>query len=288
MKDKGEPYHDLALGASAFFEGRIAHLRDGSNAEWSELDRFCAEQAARFYLRFTSDGYAKAEAVLGTAMDGAPEPDPAWAGVAQSLLVIALAGQPGRRSQAEQVLLKIGGNSPERLLEMLDGLAKIAESAGPQVKQELATLQLAIADRLASDPSHVASDKSQMLERLRAESLVLAGRRSEAVAAYAELVKKNPDSGIIQETYADLLLDGDDKTSCQAALDQWRRVAARSQPRTDRWFKAKYSVALALCKLGQRQQAADRIRYLQAIPPGLKDTSWEEDFSELLRRCEGR
>jgi hypothetical protein len=150
----------------------------------------------------------------------------------------------------------------------------------------LANLQLAVADRLASGGSQVAPDKQQMLERLRAESLVLAGRRPEAVAAYAELAKKNPDSGSIQEAYADLLLDGDDEASWQAALDQWRRVAGRSRPRTDRWYKAKYSVALALWKLGQRQQAADRIRYLQAIPPGLENTPWKDKFLELLHRCE--
>jgi len=251
------------------------------------LDRFCAEQAARIYLRFTTDGYAKAESVLGVAMGASPAPDPSWTAVAQSLLVIALAGQQGRRAEAEQVLMKIGADSPERLMEMLDGLAKIAESAGPQVKQELAKLQLAVADRLSSGPTQVAPEKQQMLERLRAESLVLAGRRPEAVAAYAELAKKNPNSGSIQEAYADLLLNGEDKASWQASLDQWRRVAARSRPRTDRWFKAKYSVALALWKLGERQQAADRIRYLQAIPPGLKNTAWEERFRELLKRCEG-
>lgn len=288
LKGQGEPHESSAREASGFFEGRIAHLRDDSSAQWSELDRFCAEQAARICLRFTTDGYAEAESVLVAAMDGSPEPAPAWTALAQSLLVVALAGQPGRRTQAEQVLMKIGSNSPERLLEMLDGLAKVAESAGPQVKQELANLQLAVAERLANEGSHVASEKQRMLERLRAESLVLAGRRTEAVAAYAELAKKNPDSGNIQETYAQLLLDGEDRASWQAALDQWRRVAGRSRPRTDRWFKAKYSVALALWKLGERQPAADRIRYLQAIPPGLKGTPWEEPFRELLRRCEGR
>jgi hypothetical protein len=125
-----------------------------------------------------------------------------------------------------------------------------------------------------------------MLQRVRAEALVLAGSRSEAMAAYAELAKENPNSGTIQEAYAELLLDGDDEDSWRAALDQWRRVASRSQARTDRWYKAKYSVALALFKLGEKQEAADRIRYLQVIPPGLEDTPWKDRFLELLQRCE--
>jgi len=288
LKAKGDPHGELAHAAAGYFERQIADLRDEPSAESSELDRFCAEQAARIYLQFTTDGYAKAESVLGAAIAGLPAPDPAWTAVAQSLLVIALAGQPGSRKEAEQVLMKTGSSSPERLLELLDGLAAIAETADPQVKQELAKLQLAVADRLWGERSQVAPAKQQMLRRVRAESLKLAGRRKEAVAAYAELAKENPDSGNIQETYAELLLEGDDAESLRDALDQWRRVASRTRPRTERWFKAKYSVALALWKLGENQQAAERIRYLQAIPPGLEGTPWKDRFLELLRQCETR
>lgn len=43
-----------------------------------------------------------------------------------------------------------------------------------------------------------------------------------------------------------------------------------------------------LLKLDQRQQAADRIRYLQAIPPGLKNTPWEAKIRTLPNLCESR
>ncbi len=288
MKAQNEPYDDLARTAAEYFEKQISHVLAAEGQKWTTLDRFCAEQAARVRLQYTADGHAQAESVLQAAIDGPPDPDPTWKTAAQSLLVVALAGQPMRRAEAEQVLTKIGSSSPERLLEMLKGLAAIADSAQPRVKQELANLQLAVVDKLWAQRSQVEQSKHQMLQRIRAEALVLAGRRSDALTAYAELAKENPNSGTIQEAYAELLLDGDDEESWQGALDQWRRVASRSKSRTDRWYKAKYSVALALFKLGNKPEAANRIRYLQANPPGLEGTSWKDRFLELLQRCEGR
>jgi len=284
-KTQNEAHEDLAGTAAGYFEKQISYLQDAAGQQWRVLDRFCAEQAARIRLQYTTDGHAQAESVLRAAIDGPPDPDPTWKTTAQSLLVVALAGQPTRRTEAEEVLTEIGSSSPERLLEMLKGLAAIADSAEPRVKQDLAGLQLAVVDRLWAQRSQIDQSKQQMLQRVRAEALVLAGRRSDALTAYAELAKENPNSGAIQEAYAKLLLDGDDEDSWQRALDQWRRVASRSKVRTDRWYKAKYSVALALFKLGEKQEAANRIRYLQAIPPGLEGASWKDRFLELLQRC---
>jgi hypothetical protein len=80
------------------------------------------------------------------------------------------------------------------------------------------------------------------------------------------------------------LLDSDDKSYWQQALDQWRRVAARTRPRTDRWFHAKYSVALAQFKLNDKQGAAKLIRYLQATED-LKRSGIEKEFDDLLSQC---
>ena len=43
--------------------------------------------------------------------------------------------------------------------------------------------------------------------------------------------------------------------------------------------------ASALVKLDQRDEAARRIRYLQALPPGLTGTPWEARFQQLLEQC---
>ncbi|MDX1947774.1 MAG: hypothetical protein SFU86_20420 [Pirellulaceae bacterium] len=78
---------------------------------------------------------------------------------------------------------------------------------------------------------------------------------------------------------------GTDKGSLTAALSQWRIIASRTKPRTPRWFKAKYSVALAQLQLGDPAGAATLLRFLLETPPGLKGTGWEEAFTKLLARC---
>jgi hypothetical protein len=47
-------------------------------------------------------------------------------------------------------------------------------------------------------------------------------------------------------------------------------------------------VALAVVPAlsGDREPAAKQLRYLLETPPGLKDTEWEQPFSDLLRKCE--
>jgi hypothetical protein len=103
---------------------------------------------------------------------------------------------------------------------------------------------------------------------------------------YAKLARAQPDNGPILEGYADALLAGTDKASLDQALDQWRRIAARSKPRSPRWFKAKYSVALAQWKQGDKAAAAQLLKFTIETPPGLEGTGWQQAFADLLKRCE--
>jgi hypothetical protein len=89
---------------------------------------------------------------------------------------------------------------------------------------------------------------------------------------------------MIQEEYATFLLDRDDPAALRQALDQWRVVAAHTRPRTVNWFRAKYSVALAQYKLGDRAGAAKLIRYLQATED-LSSSGLEQAFTKLLAQC---
>ncbi|HEX5105030.1 MAG TPA: hypothetical protein VFV87_14520 [Pirellulaceae bacterium] len=113
-------------------------------------------------------------------------------------------------------------------------------------------------------------------------------RREEAVAALGRLAKENPNSGAIQERYADLLLAAHDAASLQQALERWRVIASRSQPRTERWYKAKLSIAQAQYLLGEKHEAAVLLHYLLETQPSLKGTAWETAYRELLGKCEAR
>jgi hypothetical protein len=274
----------LAREAAEFFARQTPPPADASRP-WTADERFCAEQAARFWLQPAAAGHASAEAVLQSALHAAPPPDAAWKTRAQSLLVLALAGQPDRRAAAEQLLMSIGNASPAALLEILDGLEAIAQNAGPPIKAALAQLELAVADRLWQNRSQLDAARQRMLQQVRAAALLHAGRREDARRAYAELAHENPDEAPLQQAYAQLLLDGSDPAWWPQALDAWRRIADRSRPQTEAWYQARYAIAQTLLKLGRGDEAAQRIRYLQTLPPGLDGTPWKDKFQTLLEQC---
>ena len=105
------------------------------------------------------------------------------------------------------------------------------------------------------------------------------------LAAYATLAKSHPNSGSVQEAYAELLGDSADNASREAALAMWRKIATRSPPRSQRWLKAKYSVASLQLKLGDPASAAALFRFLLESSAGVKATVWQERFEKLLEEA---
>ena len=286
IKASGQPHERDAELSARWFEKVCPAPDDAPRAKWTATQQAAALAAARIRLQFTSDGGAAAERVLRAALAGSGDATEAWKAAAQSLLVVALAGQANRLDDAQQVLREIGGGSHERLLETLEGLTGLADAAAPDLRGALAKLQLATADMLWPQRERLSTQERLRLEIIRAAALATAGRRGDALQAYQQLAQANPNNGRVQEAYAELLLAGDDKTSWRQALDQWRKIASRSPPRSPRWWRAKYSVALAQFQLGDKQPAAQMIRYLQETPPGLDETELRPKFLDLLKRCE--
>jgi predicted Zn-dependent protease len=229
---------------------------------------------------------ALAEGILRTALEHADDASETWRAAAQAQLVVAIAAQPGRHDEALQQVREIAGASPAQMLAVLEGLASVASRSPDRTRGEIARVQLAAADLLTASRVQLASGDALALDRLRAQALAAAGRADEALALYQRLVREQAGSGTIQEGYADLLLASSEPAHRKLALDQWRIVASRSPPRTPRWYKAKYSVALAQFQLGDATEAATLLRYLLETPPGLSGSGWEEAYRELLGRCE--
>ena len=122
------------------------------------------------------------------------------------------------------------------------------------------------------------------LKVAEAEALAAAGRRNEALAAYKSLAAERADDATIQRGYGRLLLAADDQLP--AALAQWRLVEQKSRPGTPGWFEAKYSIALAHERAGEKRQAARVVTLLAALYPELGGKETAAKFRELLTRCQ--
>ncbi|MCA9162622.1 MAG: tetratricopeptide repeat protein, partial [Planctomycetales bacterium] len=146
-------------------------------------------------------------------------------------------------------------------------------------------MQLQVIDSLGESRRSLSAADQDRLLHLQAAAFARAGRTVDAIKLYEQLVEAHPDNGEVRERFAGLLLDSTDAKLLERALEQWRIVAARSRPDTDRWWSAKYHVALAQFKTGDKSGAAKLIRYLQATK-GLGDAASAARFANLLKRCE--
>jgi len=285
LRASGESYRKQADEAVRFFEDVILGPEGQVPERWSPVARFAAVEAARVRLRHTNNGFAAAQEVLQAALRANHDAPDQWQSAAKTLLVVSLAGQ-GRREDAQKVLREISENSPERLLEMLSGLSAVADTARVEDRGELARLQLDAVALIQPHRNRLDKTGQRTLALARAEALAAAGQWDQALRQYSRLAAENPTSGHIQQRYADALLEAGDPASLDKALTQWRKVARKSPPKSQRWYRAKYSVALAHYKLGNKQQAANLIRYLRALHPDLGGPAMQKKFLHLLAQCE--
>ena len=285
LKQTDKPYEEEAAAAAGYFDEIILGPDRRLPERWSPTTLAAALAAARLRLFYAPNGFAAAERIISAALRRASDAPDHWRATARSLLVIALAGQE-RWGDARQRLQQVSQGSPDTLLQMLVALSELVPGARPQMRGQLARLQLEMVSLLAPRRDQLNQPDRLDFDRIHAAALADAGQRAEALQAYQRLAEENPQHGKIQEGYARLLLAGDRKETLTLARDRWREVLRKSRPKSERWYRAKYSVALAHYKLGERKRAADMIRLVQTLPPGLEATSMKDQFLKLLEMCQ--
>ncbi len=288
----GKPNRQMAADAADWFESIVVGPQRRMPQGWSPLQRFAVLAAARLRLNYTATGYAPAENLLSEALRTATDAPPKWKSAVRVLLVVSLAGQ-GRSEEAGKLLAQISAGSAEQLLGMLQGLQRVAATAQPKVRSQLAQLQLRAIELLPGGPAALSPSEKSTLERIHAQALADAGRTEQALQAYEALAKAAPRDGAVQEAYAELLLtrtqsagtEAARKKAIGAALGKWRELERKSPPRSRRWFLAKYWVAWLHFESGNKSQAAKIITLLKLLHPELGGPEMKLRFDALLKRC---
>ena len=287
-KAAGEPTTQIAAEAALWFESLIFGPESRPPERWSPVARRAALGAARIWMDFVPVGFAesfdRAERILTIALDGVDNPPPQWQSSAMVLRVLALAGQ-GRRGEAADVIEQISQGPTDQLLEVLGDLAELTRAADAEVRTELAGLQLQSIELLRSRRDQLTPIQQKKFDHVWAQALAGVGRFDEAREAYRRLSAAYPRDGAIQESIAQLLLARSDQASLKAALLKWRELERRSPQGTDRWFRAKYTIARLHLRLGDKQQAEKIIRLLEILQPDLGGPKMKGQFLDLLREC---
>jgi hypothetical protein len=137
-----------------------------------------------------------------------------------------------------------------------------------------------------TDGSEEAAEKDLTVREAQLARLVANNRRAEALAGYRELAKEYPDRAAIQQALGRVLIESENRGELAEALERWRLIASRVPPQSAEWFAAKYWVALAQYKLGDKANAATLLRFLLETSRGLKGSEWDEKYRELADRCD--
>jgi hypothetical protein len=257
-----------------------------SSSTAPELSGSAAAQAAQIRLDFTSPDYRNLEQSLRAALAISTLESTQWQETARALLVVALAGQPGREADARRVLPKADELSAQSLWAAIRYVAPLVASAKDERRRAaLAALELDLTRSAGAVWEGFDADQRRDIPRYRAAALAASDRAGEALTLLRDLAQQHPENRAVQEELGELLLGASDPATLRQALEQWRRIAARCRPRTAAWFRAKYNVALAQYKLGDKAAAARLIRYLQ-LTEDLTSSGLSDEFRVLLRRCE--
>jgi tetratricopeptide (TPR) repeat protein len=189
---------------------------------------------------------------------------------------------PGEEDTLRQSLAESQTLPVEVMTGLLLTMRESLRSAASSRKMLLGGIAGELSKKFQSRRNDLPEVGRRALDGLLAESLAATGKRQEAVAAYRELATAAPQDGATQQALAELLEAGSSKEDWQAALDQWRRVAAKSPPRTTLWYRSKLGVATMLVRLGKQDEADKFIRFLEITPPGIPEP-WRAEFERLKK-----
>lgn len=269
-----EETRQIAEEAADYLESTAQKLREGDPHRADGL----ILQAARLRFAHTLPDYVRLEKTLRPVTSSDADQD--TSSEARRMLVLALAGQPGRELEAISAIP--AGLSADEVV--LSGLAALAEEAADEGRRgALARMLLQLCE--AADKSTADDPQRMRWTPWRARALEHLGRRTEAIELLRRVATQFPEDLVIQEALGSTLLRGRDTESAAQALDQWRKIAAHCPPRSNAWFRAKYHVALAQFRTGDKEGAARLIRYVQ-LTEDLKSSGWQAQFEELLSHCQ--
>ncbi|MDH3717719.1 MAG: hypothetical protein OES79_06305, partial [Planctomycetota bacterium] len=271
-----------ALEAVRYFDGVGGSLQ----AAKTKITDLATVEAAGLRVYGLGGEFARAERQLRRVLADVKTPPPAWLPRARLYLVFALAAQGRKLDEAQQRLEQAAGATAQDLNELVDALADLVRDRRIAGRQAVAELQLQVLNLQETQADNQAAARKKSTAVARAEALAAAGRRAEALKTYAELAGKYVDDGALQESYAQRLLEGSDHAAWQAALLRWREVQRHSRPGSPRWFRAKYSQALAHHRLDNSPQAVRIIKLTEVLHPQLGGPEMKTRFVELLQKCE--
>jgi len=266
-----------ALNAVTTLEA-TSGIKDVPAEKWTAAQRATVLAMATILLEFTNDGYAKAERLLSTSLHNSPQADEAWRASAHALLAYAIAAQ-GRVDDAQQQIENIAGAGTAALETLIPGLDRLCQTAQPQLRRNLAALELHAIELLRDQSATATADQRRALALAHARALFTAERPAEALAELRQLAADNPRDGNVQEALALGLWEAKD----EGALRAWQNIESKSRSGSDRWLRAKLYEARIYARTGEQARARQTVNVVKTLYPEMGGPGLQRQFLEILK-----
>jgi hypothetical protein len=278
----GEDARSVTRAATACYR----QLLGGPQPPRGAARRDCALALAMTLLEEGDNGCGEAQQVLTAALAEPSPPSGNWQRQAQTLLVLALAGQ-GQAAAAREVLDQVPEGPAEPMITLIERLTQRARGL-PEGSDRRAVADLAVraAESVPADGIGLQADLARRFRTAQAAALAAAGRRQMAIRNYDGLAGRYPKDVAVQQSLAELLSNSQDPRELQRALKKWRTVQQLSLVASRRWFLARYGQAEILARQGEKAKAAKLIEVTQVLHPSLGGPVIRQKFQQLLERCQ--
>lgn len=276
---------EQVAAAAGYFETVITRSTGRLPERWSPIDRAAALAAARVWVRYAPDRSDRAQRIVAAAIDHSPDAPDEWKQSAGALLTVALAGQ-SRYEEAAQTAANLTMISTQQRFELVEGLDRLATSPLDDLPSGLALLALQTLAPWSADGGDLSPEQRRRAAILKARALLATEKIADARAVAAPLAKAWPKDAAVQELLIRVLLAAGDPAAVNDALAAARLLEQGSQAGSPRWFRAKYYLASAHERLGNKDRAAKIVSLLQVLHPDLGGPALKPRFEQLLARCQ--
>lgn len=251
---------------------------------WSEAARTALLASCEIQLQYLGQDPRQVERLLQASLQGSPRPADQWQADATTLLLMAIAAQPGRQQDANRLIASIQDSSPERILSLLRSLDQLSITASPTLQQAYARLALDVLRASSSAIQSLSPADRVELKAIEAWARLRQGDSAQAISMFRQLAGAHPNQAEIQQGFARLLTAVGTPDALQQAIDQWRKVGSRVARDSDSWYEARYQLAYCQLRKGDRQAAAKLLKYVQAVSQ-VQQSEWASRYAALLEQC---
>ncbi|MDA7952066.1 MAG: hypothetical protein MPJ24_11330, partial [Pirellulaceae bacterium] len=171
---------------------------------------------------------------------------------------------------------------------LVTGLSTLQKGATSDHLRQLAILQLKAIEKLGDSLTHLSPQDQYTIRLANVVAQKETGNTKEALLLLENLTQSFPKSLAAQALLAETLQQTNTAPNLAASLDKFRQLTHKCRPNTEPWFRAKYGVARTLLLQGKKEEAAQRIQYLQLTSSALKTSTWNDRFGQLLLECQNK